>query len=58
MVGSAYAYIFSNSTVSQLRTNEYMAEHFVSEAEFGLMGDQLKTMTPTVLARYSASSHV
>jgi hypothetical protein len=35
-----------------------MAEHFVSEAEFGLMGDQLKTMTPTVLARYSASSHV
>jgi hypothetical protein len=32
-----------------------MAEHFISETEFGMMGDQLKTMAPAVLARYIIS---
>jgi hypothetical protein len=28
-----------------------MAEHYITDGEIGKIGDQLKTMAPTVLAR-------
>jgi hypothetical protein len=35
----------------QLRTNAYMAEEFINEAEFAAMSDQLNTIAPILLAR-------